>query len=160
MFVRYYVDLPLSMRAAGLALSGSPDAWLPGLADEADAVGSGLLADIGFGPAPLRVSKTVAITTRPQVDMGTKITLPLTWEATGPGGLFPCMEADIELAEMGPSRTQLSLSGRYTPPLGLVGRATDRGVLHRVAEATVKDFLDRVAVRLVSLAGEPIPAET
>jgi hypothetical protein len=28
--------------------------------------------------------------------------------------------------------------------MGVVGRALDRALLHRVAEATIKDFLDRV----------------
>jgi hypothetical protein len=33
---------------------------------------------------------------------------------------------------------------RYRPPLGVVGQTVDRVLLHRVTEATVKDFLDRV----------------
>ena len=37
------------------------------------------------------------------------------------------------------------MSARYVPPFGVVGRAIDRAVLSRVAEATLKDFLDRVA---------------
>ena len=41
-------------------------------------------------------------------------------------------------------RCQLAISARYDPPLGAVGRAIDRALLARVAEATVKDFLDRV----------------
>jgi hypothetical protein len=32
--------------------------------------------------------------------------------------------------------------------MGAVGRMLDRALLHRVAEATVKDFLDRVGERL------------
>jgi hypothetical protein len=36
------------------------------------------------------------------------------------------------------------MSARYVPPLGAVGRAIDRTILFRVAEATLKDFLDRV----------------
>ena len=39
------------------------------------------------------------------------------------------------------------MSARYVPPLGAVGRAIDRALLFRVAEATIKDFLDRVARR-------------
>jgi len=37
---------------------------------------------------------------------------------------------------------------RYQPPLGVVGRTIDRVLLHRVAEATVKDFLDRVGAAI------------
>ena len=31
-----------------------------------------------------------------------------------------------------------------SPPLGVVGTLIDRALLYRVAEATLKDFLDRV----------------
>jgi hypothetical protein len=73
-----------------------------------------------------------------------KTLLPLSWRATGPERLFPSLEADLEIATLGRSRTQLSISARYRPPLGVVGKALDRVLLHRVAEATIKDFLDRV----------------
>jgi hypothetical protein len=52
--------------------------------------------------------------------------------------------ADLELGSLGEDRTQLAISARYRPPLGAVGQTLDRVLLHRVAEATVKDFLDRV----------------
>ena len=51
---------------------------------------------------------------------------------------------------MGPDRAQLAMSARYVPPLGAVGRTIDRALLSRVAEATVKDFLDRVADAIMS----------
>jgi hypothetical protein len=72
----------------------------------------------------------------------------MTWEATGPDGLLPTLDGDLEVAPMGPYRSQLSISAMYTPPMGAFGRALDRALLHRVAEATVKDFLDRVAATM------------
>jgi uncharacterized membrane protein len=48
------------------------------------------------------------------------------------------------VAELEDGRCQLAISARYEPPLGAVGRAIDRALLSRVAEATLKDFLDRV----------------
>ena len=76
--------------------------------------------------------------------------LPLNWEPVGLEGLLPRLDADIELGALGEDRTQLAVSARYRPPLGAVGRTVDRVLLHRVAEATVKDFLDRLghAIRL------------
>ena len=59
-------------------------------------------------------------------------------------GLFPALDADLEIASLGRHRTQLAMSARYVPPLGALGRSVDRAVLYRVAEATLKDFLDRV----------------
>ena len=44
------------------------------------------------------------------------------------------------------------MSARYVPPFGAVGRAIDRAVLSRVAEATLKDFLDRVADTIMERA--------
>ena len=60
-------------------------------------------------------------------------------------GLLPRLDATVELGPLGEDRTQLAISARYQPPLGVVGRAVDRVLLHRVAEATLKDFLDRLA---------------
>ena len=76
-------------------------------------------------------------------------------EAGGSRDAVPSLDADIEVGELGPERTQLSISARYTPPLGSLGRVLDRALLHRVAEATVKDFLDRVAERSPRLPWRP-----
>jgi hypothetical protein len=54
------------------------------------------------------------------------------------------------VAPIGQNRTQLSVSTRYQPPLGPLGRAIDRTLLHRVAEATIKDFVDRAGEALTS----------
>lgn len=69
----------------------------------------------------------------------------MSWKPAGLDSLLPRLDADIELGELGPERTQLSISARYTPRFGSLGRALDRALLHRVAEATVKDFMDRAA---------------
>lgn len=76
--------------------------------------------------------------------------LPLTWEPIGMEGLLLRLEADLEVGPLGGGRTQLAISARYRPPLGAVGRAVDRVLLHRVAEATVKDFLDRVGAAIMA----------
>ena len=66
--------------------------------------------------------------------------------------MFPALDADLEVAPLGTGSTQLSISARYVPPLGKIGRLIDRAVLSRVAEATVKDFLDRVAFAVTEIA--------
>jgi hypothetical protein len=81
--------------------------------------------------------------------------LPLTWEPIGMEGLLPRLEADLEVGSLGGGRTQLAISARYRPPLGAVGRAVDRVLLHRVAEATVKDFLDRVGAAIMAKVTSP-----
>jgi hypothetical protein len=75
--------------------------------------------------------------------------IALRWEVTGPGGaLFPVLDADVELVRAGPQTTWLTLNGAYRPPLGAVGQALDRAILHRLASATVRGFLSRVAAGL------------
>jgi uncharacterized membrane protein len=65
---------------------------------------------------------------------------------------------------LGEDRTQLAISASYRPPLGLLGRTADRVLLHRVAEATIKDFLDRIGAAIASQAeatnGESTTATT
>ena len=57
------------------------------------------------------------------------------------------------MAELSEQASQLSISARYKPPLGHLGKAVDRAFLHRIAETTVKDFLDHVGDRLEASTG-------
>jgi hypothetical protein len=145
MFIRYFVELAIPPDRVEGVLLATPARWLPGLARIAATRGEGLLAEVGIGPLGPRLGVPVTVELGDPVRFPGKMLLPMTWEPVKGGGLFPSLDADLELGPLGPERTQLAISGRYQPPLGRVGRAVDRGLLHRVAEATVKDFLDRVA---------------
>ena len=81
-----------------------------------------------------------------------QVVLAVSWTATGATALFPRMEADLTMRPLGPDLTQLSFEGSYEPPLGVPGAVLDRWVLHRVAEASVKNFVDRVAQDLDAYA--------
>jgi hypothetical protein len=153
MFLRYYVELDLPAAQVEAALRDSPSSWLPALADGAVERAEPLLAEVGVGPTGLRVTKRVSVRVGEPVQFPSKLSLPMTWE---PGGwLLPKLDAELELGTLGKSRTQLAISARYEPPLGTVGRTVDRLALHRVAEATIKDFLDRVAAALQSSGPSP-----
>jgi hypothetical protein len=152
MFVRYYVELPLPAAQVEQALLGSPAGWLSALAGQAQGRGEGLLADVEVGPLGGRLGRRVRVEVGPPVRFPSMTSLPLTWEPVGLQGLLPRLEADIEIGPLGRDRTQLAISARYRPPLGTVGRVADRVLLHRVAEATVKDFLDRVGERIAGSA--------
>jgi hypothetical protein len=79
--------------------------------------------------------------------------LAIRWEATGPdGGLFPVLDADLTMAPIGERVSILTLAGAYRPPLGAMGAALDRAILHRVASATIRAFLTQVARRIT---GQP-----
>lgn len=150
MFARYFVELPLPLDEAERALLERPDAWVPRLAGVADERGEALLAEVGFGVG-LRIGKQVELDFGAPIRMPSRTILPMRWHAPGGQGRFPALDADLELAPLGAAATQLSISARYEPPMGAVGRAMDRALLHRVAEATVKDFLDRIAEALMAL---------
>lgn len=70
---------------------------------------------------------------------------PLQWTATGATLLFPEMKADLTLSKAGQRNTKLTFRGNYQPPLGVVGRLADRAGLRHVAEATVANWVDRLA---------------
>jgi hypothetical protein len=151
-FIRYFLDIGLPIEEVERRLLASPAAWVPGLARDAESRGQRLLAEVGFQTKERRVDKEVEIELGEPYRIPSKTLLPMSWKATGPESLFPALEADVEIAALGPNRTQLSMSARYRPPMGVVGRALDRTLLHRVAEATVKDFLDRVGEQLAARA--------
>jgi hypothetical protein len=148
MFVRYFVELPLPAAEVEKAVTRSPDTWIPDLAHETNEAGRRLLAEVGFGERG-RLDRTIEIRFGEPIRISSKTILPIRWSAVRSNALFPSLDADLEVAPIGPRITQLALSARYEPPLGALGRAIDRALLHRVAEATLKDFLDRVAAALM-----------
>ncbi len=68
--------------------------------------------------------------------------VPMRWVATGPaGGLFPQLDANIELSAAGPRESELALVGSYRPPFGDLGKGLDRLVLNQAAKATFRSLL-------------------
>ncbi|HEY4606025.1 MAG TPA: hypothetical protein VIH55_00135, partial [Acidimicrobiia bacterium] len=70
---------------------------------------------------------------------------PISWYATGAGVLFPRLSADLTVSHVGHEQTRLRLEGTYEPPLGPLGKVVDRVLLRKVADATVKAWIDRLA---------------
>jgi hypothetical protein len=148
MFVRYYVELPVHIDRIETRLLALPASWLPTIADDAHAHGQRLLTQVGFGEE-LRVAKRVLLEVGRPVRLPSKLVLPLHWRAVGAEKLFPVLDADLEVARLTPGTTQVSVSARYRPPVGALGSMIDRALLHRIAEATMKDFLDQIATKLL-----------
>jgi hypothetical protein len=72
--------------------------------------------------------------------------LAIRWEATGP-------DADLRLASAGDQVTLLTVAGVYRPPLGPLGEALDRVILHRVADATIRNFAVWIAAQITGRPG-------
>lgn len=142
MFVYYYVYLErpfADVERALFELLDRLESWARHAYDH----GETLRARISVG-APV-LAKTVRVETAQPVRGDKQSTLPLTWEATGTPGLFPRADADLVLAALGSDVTQIAFRGTYRPPLGVIGRALDRTLLHHLAEASVKQLLEDVA---------------
>jgi hypothetical protein len=116
------------------------------------------LAWVGpFGDAP-GLSKLVLVRVLDPVRRGTTMTAPVRWEATGAAGeLFPVLDADLVLTPDGDDRSRLRLIGSYRPPFGRVGEALDRAIMGRIAGATIRSLLERLALVLADPVPQPQP---
>ena len=115
-------------------------------AARADALHSQLHARIG----PLDVAAEVeievgAIAEEADAPNGGPATrLTLSWQAVR----HPGMNATLSVYALTPGETQLDLEGHYEPPAGAVGRALDAVAGHRLAEASVQQFVKEIATAL------------
>lgn len=115
-----------------------------------------LVANLKVSIAGLSVGKNIVVKVRrvePHAEApghlaNAAVRFELEWEAETASSLFPSMKASLLAYALGPNETQLDLRGHYEPPGGVLGSAADWLVGHRIAEASVKRFLDEVAARL------------
>lgn len=157
MFVREELRLPVEFAATRDRLSAAARSGTLLTAAQAASDGPGTSdSNTGLtrvGPlGPVRgLSRVVEVELGEIVDHQESAQLALRWDVAGPGGgLFPALDADITLARVGELATTLTLTGVYRPPLGSVGAGLDQAILHRVAVATIRDFLSRVGAAISS----------
>jgi hypothetical protein len=147
MFARQEVvlDLDFPTARARLAVLRRGD-WLDRVSQNAYAEGLSGQVRVGpLGPVP-GMSKLVEVHLLDPVPQDDVVVLPLRWEATGRmGRLFPVLDANLTLSEASDGRAELRFAGVYRPPLAALGGELDQIVLHRVAAATVRSLLARIA---------------
>jgi hypothetical protein len=145
---RVTVDAPyalVSVRLTHLLNRGV----LHGVSEAAFDGGLSTTARVGPRGATWGLSRLVRVRTLPPVRRAESTTIGLRWEAAGlTGDLFPVLDAELTLTPDGPTRTRVELVGSYRPPLGRAGRTLDRAVMGRVAEATIRSFLEQAAAEL------------
>lgn len=125
--------------------------WLYRLADAAaagdDTARSGATVRVGLGPKRARVPVVVSLgVPRGREDV---VVIPLTWEPAQFDRLLPALEGDLELSALGEAHSRLAITGRYRTPLAQLGLSLDRVALHRIAESSVRNFLEEVEAALV-----------
>ena len=150
MYSRYFNELPVTLDAVGRVLAGDPVQWLPG-ARWSPSGSVEILTAVGpLGEAAPR--KKVRITIGTLAVEADQVRLPLSWQATGPGFLFPEMTGELEASRWDNDSTLLSLQVDYIPPLGALGRQLDERLLHRLAWSTLRTFRDGITESLRVLA--------
>lgn len=148
-FVHYFTEAAVSLQQAVPAVSGlqrEMSTW----AGSAYRDGEELAGRLG-GKAGL--ASLVLFEIGPAQTTASGRSFPVSWRATGAANLFPRLQADLELADLGET-VLVILRGTYDPPLGEVGRIVDRAILGRVADATVKSWVDRLVRELERSAGD------
>lgn len=155
MFIYTFLQIEHDRVAVDAALAAiMPD--LHALADSATHEGARLRMRVG--PAAHLVTKEVELhVLGPPSRSSRETSIPISWRATGARSVFPRMDADLIVADLGPGAVQLSLRGSYVVPLGAAGRVLDGVFLHRIAEATVKTFLELIAARVREHLAEQSP---
>lgn len=116
-------------------------------ASRARSVASELRVDIGG--ISVEADITIAVKNiqeqAPQAASSAVTRLQLEWKAAAMPGLFPLMKAELSVYPLTATETQLDFSGLYEPPLGVLGKAVNAVVGHRIAEVSVHRFVSEVA---------------
>ena len=133
------------------------NSWLVPHLEAAHAESEATLIRIGPG-GPAWLGKVVAVHLGIPEGSNEDLVIPVSWEATGPSGLFPRFEGELRVSALDPDRSELNLTGHYRPPLGRTGQALDDAVLARVAHATVRSLLRRLA-HVLEEESAPRPTE-
>ncbi len=111
----------------------------------AETVAAGLHVNI----AGLEIGKDIEIKIKGldevEHNQSARSSLILEWKAASAPGLFPVMDGELSFYPITGTETQLDFQGSYQPPLGVLGKALDAVVGHRIAEASVHQFILEVA---------------
>jgi CBS domain-containing protein len=90
---------------------------------------------------------------------GSRVVVPLRWEADHTRPVLPTLDATIELEPLDAESAELSLFGSYRVPLGPLGAVADATVLRNVAVKTTEALLRRLAAALEEAVGAGQRAE-
>lgn len=143
-----YVNQPFARVAAALSLDTR------GIIQRATTIASERAKDLGgklhAHLGPIDVTAEIVLELGPMDDTAMPsgreaLRIPIKWQAKRASRVFPVMQAELMVYPLTPTETQLELAGSYEPPLGPLGRALDGALLHRIAEASVLQFIQEIA---------------
>lgn len=148
-FLKDFVDVHRPVAEVGERIA-SGSAWLTPLATAAGDDATSLLVQVG----PQRLGDLIARTVRVRLGSPNSrdgaVVVPIRWEDAQHPALFPVLDGDLEVASLDEQSSRVVLYASYRPPLRGLGQLIDDGLLHRVAESTVRAFLLRAAEALAA----------
>jgi hypothetical protein len=100
--------------------------------------------EIGGGAVTRRVDAEVG----PMETGPASLRVPLHWKASEHPKLFPVMDANLHISDVDGDHIALRVHGVYDAPLGAVGAVADALAGRRVAQKSIRSFLDEVSRRL------------
>lgn len=126
------IELPVAAVTARLSVA---TAWLTAVARACDQE----------EPQADGLPRTVAVHLGQAATANGSALIPLIWEVTGPGGIFPRFQGEFQLAALDPQRSELRVSGSYRPAPAASGQLPPGTLRDRAARATMRVFLRRIA---------------
>jgi hypothetical protein len=100
--------------------------------------------EVGGGAVTRRVDAEVG----PMETDPASLRIPLRWKAAEHPKLFPLMDGELHITDVAGHDIELRIVGEYRLPLGAIGAAADAVAGHRVAEKSIRRFLEEVSRRL------------
>ncbi len=123
------------------ALRDGPQRWLPGFRS----AGGRQTAELAYAEAGGRIRRRIDIDVGPVQRFAYGVTVHVSWKAAQRAELYPELDGHLRAEPAGASGTALRFDARYVPPAGRLGATVDRALMHRVAQSSVDDFVDRIA---------------
>jgi hypothetical protein len=141
MVVQHSVHIDRPVEAVSSDFSTDPRRWFPRLED---------LSHGALNPplAGIQLLRKLDVEVGEPVSPGGWTEVPVTWQASYIKHLYPVMTGKVELAAASARVTRLTVCADYEPALGRLGEQIDGALLHGVAQKTVKDLAESIALLL------------
>ncbi len=137
MFVQDFVEIEAPYRQVAMLMSGlAPELHI--WAETAIRKGE----ELALGPHGSWTAVPIELYIGERITGTDSMIIPIEWEAKAATALFPKMTAELALHAVG-DHTHVQFRGRYVPPMRVAGRILDSAGMHRLAETTVRNLMNR-----------------
>jgi hypothetical protein len=134
-------EIPCPYEPLAEVLQSGPERWLP----QAERTGEALIFEVGVGSGRRGVRRRVKVTLSRVTPFGYGVAVRIAWRAARRPELYPTLEGALRLERTDRAdRSRLRFDASYQPPAGRLGVALDQALMHRVAEASLRDFVARL----------------